>query len=64
MPLNGAYTHPSRMVYPPGRDYTPEPTPPPEHPGRKSTTPRTWEEQIPSRQAIDYELGLIKNESQ
>lgn len=62
MPLEGAYTHPSHMVYPPGREYTPEATPPPDN--RKSHTPRTWEEQIPSRQPVDYELGLIKSESQ
>uniref|UniRef100_A0A1B6FN80 Obscurin n=1 Tax=Cuerna arida TaxID=1464854 RepID=A0A1B6FN80_9HEMI len=62
MPLGGAYTHPSKMVYPPGREYTPDATPPPDR-THKSSTPRTWEDQIPSRQPLDYELGLIKSES-
>ncbi|XP_046661140.1 obscurin isoform X2 [Homalodisca vitripennis] len=62
MPLEGAYTHPSKMVYPPGREYTPDATPPPDR-TPKSTTPRTWEDHIPSRQPLDYELGLIKSES-
>ncbi|XP_054277501.1 obscurin-like isoform X3 [Macrosteles quadrilineatus] len=62
MPLDGAFTHPSRMVYPPGRAYTPDPTPPPEQTS-KAGTPRTWEDQIPSRKPLDYELCAVKSES-
>lgn len=58
-PLEGAYTHPSKMVYPPGEFYTPEPTP-----ERAPRKPTTWEEQIPSRSPGNYEIGVIKSESQ
>ncbi|PSN48207.1 hypothetical protein C0J52_03611 [Blattella germanica] len=44
-PLAGAFTHPSKMVYPPGQVYTPEPTPEPK--GKEPREPRTWEDQTP-----------------
>nr|XP_018906228.1 PREDICTED: muscle M-line assembly protein unc-89 isoform X2 [Bemisia tabaci] len=58
--LETAFTHPSRMVYPPGHSYTPESTPPPQS---KLPPHRTWEDQIPSREPIDVDIGMIKNES-
>ncbi|KAK7869432.1 hypothetical protein R5R35_008161 [Gryllus longicercus] len=60
-PLSGAFEHPSRMVYPPGHVYTPEPTPPPQP--KEPRPPRTWEDQVPSREPIDYEIGVAKSES-
>ncbi|KAF5286087.1 hypothetical protein FQA39_LY16433 [Lamprigera yunnana] len=60
-PLEGAFTHPSRMVYPPGDIYTPPSSPAP------SLNPaqiyRTWEDQLPSRSPLNYEIGLFKSES-
>ncbi|KAI4471482.1 immunoglobulin i-set domain [Holotrichia oblita] len=59
-PLEGAFTHPSRWVYPPNERYTPVPTAPtPERTPRK----KTWEDQIPSRSPLNYEIGIIKSES-
>ncbi|CAG2053135.1 unnamed protein product, partial [Timema podura] len=60
-PLSGAFTHPSRMVYPPGHVYTPEPTP--ERTLREPKEPRTWEDRVPSREPLDYEVGNFKSES-
>ncbi|XP_047105588.1 obscurin isoform X3 [Schistocerca piceifrons] len=60
-PLAGAFSHPSRMVYPPGHIYTPEPTPEPQR--RESKERRTWEDHVPSREPIDYEIGMPKSES-
>ncbi|XP_075215544.1 obscurin isoform X3 [Lycorma delicatula] len=62
-PLSGAYTHPSHMVYPPGGIYTPEDTPERYLKDKEPKQPRTWEDQIPSREPVDYELGLAKSES-
>lgn len=46
------------MVYPPGCTYTPPASP-------KATPERAlWENKIESRGAGDYELGMIKSESQ
>ncbi|XP_022920655.2 obscurin isoform X3 [Onthophagus taurus] len=60
-PLEGAFTHASRMVYPPGERYTPPPSlPQPEPTPRK---PATWEDQIPSRSPLNYEIGAFKSES-
>ncbi|XP_066148174.1 obscurin isoform X4 [Euwallacea fornicatus] len=58
-PLEGAFTHPSKMVYPPGEVYTPRPSPP------RDRTPktRTWEDHLPSRSPLNYEIGVIKSES-
>lgn len=58
-PLEGAFTHPSKMVYPPGERYTP----PPETPAEKSKK-RTWEDAVPSRSPLNYEIGVFKSESQ
>ncbi|KAJ8919920.1 hypothetical protein NQ315_006449 [Exocentrus adspersus] len=60
-PLEGAFTHPSKMVYPPGEYYSPRATPAP-----LDKTPRTrttWEDQLPSRSPLNYEIGVIKSES-
>lgn len=61
-PLEGAFTHPSRMVYPPGEIYTPPPSPVPR--AKYSPVPRSWEDQLPSRSPLNYEIGLFKSESQ
>lgn len=62
-PVEGAFTHPSRMVYPPGDYSSPQP---PERPPAPAKPPRepTWEDQLPSRSPLNYEIGLIKSESQ
>ncbi|XP_066993450.2 obscurin isoform X6 [Anabrus simplex] len=60
-PLQGAFTDPSRMVYPPGHVYTPEPTPEPAT--KEPREPLTWEARIPSREPLDYEIGSVKSES-
>ncbi|CAH1180870.1 unnamed protein product [Phyllotreta striolata] len=60
-PLEGAFTHPSKMVYPPGDYDTPRSTPAP-----LDRTPRTrtpWEDQLPTRSPLNYEIGVIKSES-
>ncbi|XP_066256138.1 obscurin isoform X9 [Euwallacea similis] len=58
-PLEGAFTHPSKMVYPPGEVYTPRPSPPRD----KAPKTRTWEDHLPSRSPLNYEIGVIKSES-
>ncbi|XP_046823070.1 obscurin isoform X4 [Vespa crabro] len=60
--LSSAFEHPSKMVYPPGHKYTPEPSVERYSPIGKPV-PRTWENQVPSREPIDTEIGLIKSES-
>ncbi|XP_035730757.1 obscurin-like isoform X6 [Vespa mandarinia] len=60
--LGSAFEHPSKMVYPPGHKYTPEPSVERYSPIGKPV-PRTWENQVPSREPIDTEIGLIKSES-
>lgn len=62
-PLEGAFTHPSRMVYPPGDYASPAPTERPPAPAKPPREP-TWEDQLPSRSPLNYEIGLIKSESQ
>ncbi|XP_023245574.1 obscurin [Copidosoma floridanum] len=60
--LSGAFEHPSKMVYPPGHRYTPEPNP--ERPSHKKSPPSSsWEKRVPSREPIDTEIGMIKSES-
>lgn len=59
--LSGAFTHPSRMVYPPGEAYTPEATPEPAP--RQRIRPKI-EDRGSKFLHPDYELGLIKSESQ
>ncbi|KAK2576391.1 hypothetical protein KPH14_005736 [Odynerus spinipes] len=60
--LSSAFEHPSKMVYPPGHKYTPEPSTDKYSPTSKPTA-RTWENQVPSREPIDTEIGIIKSES-
>lgn len=60
-PLQGAFTHPSKMVYPPGEIYTPEPTPEPQKQARK---PGNWEDKINRFHHPDYDLGRFSSESQ
>lgn len=62
--LSSAFEHPSKMVYPPGHRYTPEPSPERTYSPTKRPPPKAWENRIPSREPIDSEIGLIKNESQ
>ncbi|KAG4067668.1 hypothetical protein HA402_005440 [Bradysia odoriphaga] len=59
-PLQGAFTHPSKMVYPPGEFYTPEPTPEPARDPRKRGN---WEDKVNRFHHPDYELGLVSSES-
>ncbi|XP_024880175.1 obscurin isoform X3 [Temnothorax curvispinosus] len=59
--LETAFDDPSRMVYPPGHKFTPEPDR--THSPLKKRSPRTWENQIPSREPIDTEIGIITSES-
>ncbi|XP_011689401.1 PREDICTED: muscle M-line assembly protein unc-89 isoform X5 [Wasmannia auropunctata] len=59
--LETAFDDPSRMVYPPGHKFTPEPDR--IHSPLKKHSPRTWENQIPSREPIDTEIGIITSES-
>lgn len=59
-PVSGAFTHPSRMVYPPGDFYTPEPTPEPAREPRKRIP---WEDKLNKFHHPDYEIGAISNES-
>ncbi|CAL7949959.1 unnamed protein product [Xylocopa violacea] len=61
--LETAFEHPSRMVYPPGHKYTPEPGEVrPYSPTKKSPVKR-WDSQSPTWEPIDTEIGLIKSES-
>ncbi|CAH0545690.1 unnamed protein product [Brassicogethes aeneus] len=60
-PLEGAFTHPSRMVYPPGEFYTPRSTPAP--PERAARPKSSWEDQLPTRSPLNYEIGAFKSES-
>ncbi|XP_072755043.1 protein Obscurin isoform X6 [Anoplolepis gracilipes] len=61
--LETAFEDPSRMVYPPGHKFTPEPSLDRSRSPLKKRSPRTWENQIPSREPIDTEIGIITNES-
>ncbi|XP_014485518.1 PREDICTED: muscle M-line assembly protein unc-89-like isoform X3 [Dinoponera quadriceps] len=60
--LETAFEHPSRMVYPPGHRFTPEPSVDRSYSPKKPSA-RTWENQVPSREPIDTEIGIIKSES-
>ncbi|XP_057667143.1 obscurin isoform X10 [Diorhabda carinulata] len=60
-PLEGAFTHPSKMVYPPGDYESPRSTPAPLD--KTPRAPRTWEDQLPTRSPLNYEIGVIKSES-
>ncbi|XP_029048165.2 obscurin-like isoform X4 [Osmia bicornis bicornis] len=61
--LNTAFEHPSRMVYPPGHKYTPEPSDDRTYSPLKKPLPKPWETNIPTREPIDTEIGIIKSES-
>ncbi|XP_034942777.1 obscurin isoform X3 [Chelonus insularis] len=61
--LSSAFDHPSKMVYPPGEKYTPEPSVERSFTSRDKPEPRSWENKIPSREPIDTEIGIIKSES-
>ncbi|XP_060852350.1 obscurin isoform X3 [Rhopalosiphum padi] len=61
-PLSSAYTHPSKMIYPPGFTCTPSPTPEPEPKPQKKHLP-SWKDKLPSKEPIDTEIGIIKSES-
>ncbi|KAG7203298.1 hypothetical protein KM043_010391 [Ampulex compressa] len=61
--LSTAFEHPTKMVYPPGHRYTPEPSVDRTFSPSKKPLPRTWENQVPSREPIDTEIGIIKSES-
>lgn len=61
-PLEGAFTHPSKMVYPPGEYDSPRLTPAPVD--RTPRTRSTWEDQLPTRSPLNYEIGMFKSESQ
>lgn len=57
-PLSGAFTHPSKMVYPPGEFYTPEPTP-----DREPRKRNPWEDKLIKFHHPDYDIGAFTNES-
>ncbi|XP_050589406.1 obscurin-like isoform X4 [Bombus affinis] len=61
--LNTAFEHPSRMVYPPGQKYTPEPSEERSYSPIKRPPAKPWENQIATREPIDTEIGIIKSES-
>ncbi|XP_066587330.1 obscurin isoform X6 [Prorops nasuta] len=56
-----AFEHPTKMIYPPGHRYTPEPEDrrysPSKKPGMKS-----WEDHVLTREPIDTEIGMVKSE--
>lgn len=62
--LSTAFEHPSKMVYPPGHKYTPEPSDDRSYSPLKKPSAKPWEVHIPSREPIDTEIGIIKSESQ
>lgn len=59
--LETAFDHPSRMVYPPGHKYTPEPS---DDRISKKPPAKPRDIQIPTREPLDTEIGIIKSESQ
>ncbi|XP_076659530.1 obscurin isoform X6 [Halictus rubicundus] len=61
--LETAFEHPSKMVYPPGHKYTPEPSDDRIYSPTKKPSAKPWDTQIPSREPIDTEIGIIKSES-
>lgn len=63
-PLESCYNDPTRMVYPPGRSYSPAPTPEPPSEKDMNHDYKLWKDRIPSREQLDAEIGLIKSESQ
>ncbi|XP_063991065.1 obscurin isoform X7 [Diachasmimorpha longicaudata] len=61
--LSSAFEHPSKMVYPPGDRYTPEPIAERTYTPREKPEPKAWESRVPSREPIDTEIGMFSNES-
>ncbi|XP_076666422.1 obscurin isoform X4 [Andrena cerasifolii] len=61
--LNTAFEHPSKMVYPPGQKYTPEPSDDRTYSPTKKPLAKPWDTQTPTRDPIDTEIGIIKSES-
>ncbi|XP_073994367.1 obscurin isoform X7 [Rhodnius prolixus] len=61
-PLIGAFSHPSKMVYPPHYIATPLPSPERETTSSKDKKP-SWIDQLPSRQPLNYDVGIISSES-
>ena len=59
--LSGCFTHPSKMVYPPGHIYTPERTPEPLPEPKKRSKQGDYSSKYLHP---DYELGLVSSESQ
>ncbi|CAB0012839.1 unnamed protein product [Nesidiocoris tenuis] len=61
-PLTGAFNHPSKMVYPP--HYIATPLPSPERDINEADLKKpTWVDQLPSKQPLNYDLGVINSES-
>ncbi|OAD62661.1 Muscle M-line assembly protein unc-89 [Eufriesea mexicana] len=61
--LNTAFEHPSKMVYPPGQKYTPEPSDDRPYSPLKKPVAKHWDSETPTREPIDTEIGIIKSES-
>ncbi|XP_050523342.1 obscurin isoform X47 [Daktulosphaira vitifoliae] len=63
-PLSSAYSHPSKMIYPPGLKCTPSPSPEPEPPKQKKHVP-CWKDKIPDKdkEIVNTDIGIIKSES-
>ncbi|XP_076762738.1 obscurin isoform X1 [Xylocopa sonorina] len=61
--LETAFEHPSRMVYPPGHKYTPEPGEDRPYSPVKKPPAKRWDSQSPTWEPIDTEIGLIRSES-
>ncbi|XP_053986008.1 obscurin isoform X6 [Hylaeus volcanicus] len=61
--LETAFEHPSRMVYPPGHKYTPEPSDDRTYSPLKRPLAKAWDNRYPSREPIDTEIGVVKSES-
>ncbi|XP_059609271.1 obscurin isoform X5 [Phlebotomus argentipes] len=59
-PLAGAFSHPSKMVYPPGEVYTPGPTPDRESKVKSKRGPM---EDYVGREPAEYECGVFQSES-
>ncbi|CAH1393217.1 unnamed protein product [Nezara viridula] len=60
-PLLGAYSHPSHMVYPP--HYIATPSQSPEREIKEKLKKPSWIDQLPSREPMNYETGVVSSES-
>lgn len=61
-PLESAYGDLSGMVYPPGCNFTPEPSPPPQN--EENQERKSWRDLIPSQESSDIDAVPVKSESQ